>query len=50
MFLDGVRCSGTEAQLSDCMNTTTTSECSSAGVTCEKSSSETMHIHSILHI
>ena len=40
VFLDGVECSGTETQLSDCMNTTTTSQCSSAGVTCEKSSSK----------
>ena len=44
VFLDGVECSGTETQLSDCMNTTTTSQCSSAGVTCEKSSSETIFI------
>ena len=40
VFLGRVECSGLETQLSDCMYTTTSSECSSAGVACKKSSSE----------
>ena len=44
VFLDGVECVGSESGLSDCMDTTATNECTSAGVTCEKGSSEIMQI------
>ena len=40
LFLGQVDCLGSETQLIECMNTTTKSDCSNAGVTCEKSSSE----------
>ena len=50
VFLYGVECSGPDKELSDCMNTANTiSECSSAGVTCEKSSSEAIFITVLYH-
>ena len=36
IFVGQVDCSGAEMQLSECMNSTSTGTCSSAGVTCEK--------------
>ena len=45
VFLYGVECSRPDKKLSDCMNTVkTSSKCSSAGVTCEKSASEPLGV------
>lgn len=40
VFLDSVTCKGSERHLNMCVSALPTGECSSAGVTCRKSSSE----------